>query len=311
VAIFSSLASTVGRTPLIELHRFASELNLNARILGKLESKNPTSSVKDRIAVAMIEDAAEKGVLKAGGMIVSASSGNTGIALASAAAALGYSITVVMPTSMGREREALLRRLGARVELTPGSMMADAVARAEEIVAGNSKAVKLRQFENLANPLAHRRTTAVEIWQDCEGELSCFVSGVGTGGTLVGVGGFLKEKDDHIRVVAVEPEASAVLSGNAPGPHFIQGIGAGFIPKLIKPSSYDEVITVSDQAAREMSLRLSRTEGILAGMSTGANLAASVILAKRPEMAGKTIVTIICDSGERYLSSALSEETEN
>ncbi len=309
VAIYPNLASTVGRTPLIDLSRFCGELGLKVRILGKLESRNPTSSVKDRIAVAMIEDAAKRGELVPGGMIVTASSGNTGIALASAAAALGYSVTVVMPATMGRERVAMLRMLGAQVELTPGAMMGAAVLRADEIIAENSMAVRLHQFENPENPAAHRRTTAVEIWEDCAGELDCFVAGVGTGGTLVGVGEFLKEKNAAISVVAVEPDASAVLSGKAAGPHFIQGIGAGFVPQLVEPKHYDTIVTVQDEKAREMSLLLSRTEGILAGISTGANLAAAVKLGSEPEMAGKTIVTILCDTGERYLSMPLGRDT--
>ncbi len=306
VAIYTHLAATVGHTPLIELTRFSEALDLKARILGKLESRNPTGSVKDRIAVAMIRDAEEQGHLQRGGMIVSASSGNTGIALASAATALGYDITIVMPESMSKERVAMLSMLGAKVELSPGALMGAAIEVADAILKKNPKAVRLRQFENPANSGAHYKGTGVEIWDDCEGKIDAFVAGVGTGGTLMGVGKCLKEKSDSILLVAVEPKNCAVLSGKQPGAHFIQGIGAGFVPALCDREKIDEIIPIEDDAAMENARLLARREGILAGISSGANLAASVLLARRPQMAGKTIVTILADTGERYLSTPLA-----
>lgn len=278
------------------------------RLLGKLEARNPSGSVKDRIAVAMIRDAQENGTLQDGAMIVSASSGNTGIALASAAAAFGYGITIVMPASMSRERIALLQMLGAKVVLAPGTLMGAAVEKADEILKKNPKAVRLRQFQNPANPRAHRETTAEEIWDDTEGDVDAFVAGVGTGGTLTGVGRFLKDKRSSIVVAAVEPETCAVISGKKPGPHYIQGIGAGFVPEILDREIIDEILLVSDREATKTALTLTRSEGILVGISSGANLAAAVKLAKRSDMAGKTIVTILCDSGERYLSTPLADE---
>ena len=278
------------------------------RLLGKLEARNPSGSVKDRIAVAMIRDAQENGTLQPGAMIVSASSGNTGIALASAAAAFGYGITIVMPASMSRERIALLQMLGAKVVLAPGTLMGAAVEKADEILKKNPKAVRLRQFQNPANPRAHRETTAEEIWADTEGNVDAFVAGVGTGGTLTGVGRFLKDKRSSIVVAAVEPENCAVISGKKPGPHYIQGIGAGFVPEILDREIIDEILLVSDREATKTALALTRSEGILVGISSGANLAAAVKLAKRSDMAGKTIVTILCDSGERYLSTPLADE---
>jgi len=278
------------------------------RLLGKLEARNPSGSVKDRIAVAMIRDAQENGTLQDGAMIVSASSGNTGIALASAAAAFGYGITIVMPASMSRERIALLQMLGAKVVLAPGTLMGAAVEKADEILKKNPKAVRLRQFQNPANPRAHRETTAEEIWDDTEGNVDAFVAGVGTGGTLTGVGRFLKDKRSSIVVAAVEPETCAVISGKKPGPHYIQGIGAGFVPEILDREIIDEILLVSDREATKTALTLTRSEGILVGISSGANLAAAVKLAKRSDMAGKTIVTILCDSGERYLSTPLADE---
>ncbi len=303
--IYSDLAETVGNTPLIDLSRFAANAGIKARILGKLESRNPTGSVKDRIAGSMLRDAAARGELKPGAMIVSASSGNTGIALASACAALGYGITIVMPEGMSRQRVAMLRMLGAEVELTPGSLMGGAVERAEEILRANKKAFRLHQFENPANPQAHQDHTGPEIWADAEGKIDVFVAGVGTGGTLTGVGRCLKGHSAAIRVVAVEPESCAVLSGKKPGNHHIQGLGAGFVPEVLDRKIIDEVVTVSDERAQSTTLLLARTEGILAGISTGANLAASVQLAKAKGMEGKTIVTILCDTGERYLNGEL------
>lgn len=273
-----------------------------------MEARNPSGSVKDRIAVSMIRDAQESGVLHEGAMIVSASSGNTGIALASAAAALGYPITIVMPESMSRERVALLQMLGATVVLTEGALMGAAVDKADEILRKNKNAVRLKQFLNPANPRSHREGTAAEIWDDTEGNVDAFVAGVGTGGTITGVGTFLKEKRSTIAIVAVEPENCAVLSGKKPGPHYIQGIGAGFVPEILDRNVIDEIMTVSDREATKTSVALARAEGILAGISAGANLAAAKRLAERPEMVGKTIVTVICDSGERYLSTPLADE---
>ncbi len=278
------------------------------RLLGKLEARNPSGSVKDRIAVAMIRDAQENGTLQDGAMIVSASSGNTGIALASAAAAFGYGITIVRPASMSRERIALLQMLGAKVVLAPGTLMGAAVEKADEILKKNPKAVRLRQFQNPANPRAHRETTAQEIWDDTEGNVDAFVAGVGTGGTLSGVGRFLKDKRSSNVVAAVEPENCAVISGKKPGPHYIQGIGAGFVPEILDREVIDELLLVSDREATKTALSLTRSEGILVGISSGANLAAAVKLAKRSDMAGKTIVTILSDSGERYLSTPLADE---
>ncbi len=308
VPIFENVCATVGQTPLVDLTRFARKEKLAARILGKLEMRNPSGSVKDRIAVAMIRNAEESGTLREGAMIVSASSGNTGIALASAAAAFGYAITIVMPASMSRERIALLQMLGAKVVLAPGALMRAAVEKADEILRKNPKAVRLRQFENPANPKAHEETTAQEIWNDTEGNIDAFVAGVGTGGTLTGVGRFLKKRRPSIVVAAVEPENCAVISGKAPGPHYIQGIGAGFVPDVLDRDAFDETILVADRDATKSALLLTRSEGILVGISSGANVAAAVRLARRPEMAGKTIVTLLCDSGERYLSTPLADE---
>ncbi len=306
--IYEDITATVGKTPLVDLSRFVAKEKLSVRLLGKLEARNPSGSVKDRIAVAMIRDAQENGTLQDGAMIVSASSGNTGIALASAAAAFGYGITIVMPASMSRERIALLQMLGAKVVLAPGTLMGAAVEKADEILKKNPKAVRLRQFQNPANPRAHRETTAQEIWDDTEGNVDAFVAGVGTGGTLSGVGRFLKDKRSSIVVAAVEPENCAVISGKKPGPHYIQGIGAGFVPEILDRDVIDELLLVSDREATKTALSLTRSEGILVGISSGANLAAAVKLAKRSDMAGKTIVTILCDSGERYLSTPLADE---
>ncbi len=306
--IYEDITATVGKTPLIDLSRFVAKEKLSVRILGKLEARNPSGSVKDRIAVAMIRDAKENGTLQDGAMIVSASSGNTGIALASAAAAFGYDITIVMPASMSSERIALLQMLGANVVLAPGALMGAAVEKADEILKKNPKAVRLRQFQNPANPRVHRETTAEEIWQDTEGDVHAFVAGVGTGGTLTGVGRFLKAKQSSIVIAAVEPENCAVISGKKPGPHYIQGIGAGFVPENLDRDVIDETILVSDREATKMALSLTRSEGILVGISSGANLAACIKLARREDMVGKTIVTVFCDSGERYMSTPLADE---
>ena len=304
--IFPDIAATVGNTPLVELRKIGQ--GGKARIIGKLESRNPCGSVKDRIGVAMIEDAERRGLLSRGSTLVECTSGNTGIALAFLAASRGYRLILTMPERMSAERIALLRYLGADVVLTPGSLMREARIKADEIAQNTPGAVKLEQFDNPANPEIHRRTTAREIWDDTDGTIDVFVAGVGTGGTITGVGEVLKAKKPGVRIVAVEPENAAVLSGKPPRNHLIQGIGAGFIPKILNRNVIDEVIAVSEDAAFEYSRRLAREEGVLAGISSGAALAAAMILAQRPEHAGQTIVTMICDTGERYVSTPLMSE---
>jgi cysteine synthase A len=304
--IFRDIAETVGKTPLIELRKIGA--GLPARVLVKLESRNPCGSVKDRIGVAMIEDAERRGVLKPGTTIVECTSGNTGIALAFLAAARGYRLILTMPERMSAERIALLRYLGAEVVLTPGTLMRDARVRADEIAATIEGSLKLEQFDNPANPEIHRRTTAQEIWDDTGGKVAAFVAGVGTGGTITGVGEVLKQKNPAARIVAVEPENAAVLSGKTPRNHHIQGIGAGFVPKILNRSIIDEVATVSEDAAFEHARRLAREEGILAGISSGAALAAALVVARRPELEGKLVVTMVCDTGERYVSTPLMSE---
>ena len=298
--IYDNVVDAVGRTPMVKLRRIGGDTH--ATIIAKLESFNPCGSIKDRVGVAMIRAAERAGTLKPGATIVEATSGNTGIALAFASAALGYKLIITMPENMSRERVALLRSFGTKVILTRGGMMKDAVERAKEIVAGDENAVTLDQFSNPANPAVHRETTAAEILADCEGELDFFVAGVGTGGTISGVGGALKEKLPACQVVAVEPQASAVLSGKPPGPHHIQGIGAGFVPGNLNRELIDEVVAVGDKDAVTMTRRLSAEEGIFAGISSGAALAAAVAVAKRSENADKTIVVVFPDTGERYTS---------
>jgi cysteine synthase A len=304
--IVSNIAATVGRTPLVELGRIGSDLN--ARIAVKIESRNPTSSVKDRIGVAMVEDAERRGLLKPGATIVESTSGNTGIALAFIAAARRYKIVLTMPERMSVERVALLRCLGAQVILTPGTLMREAVLKAEQLAKEIPLAVQLKQFENPANPEVHRLTTAKEIWEDSDGKVDIFVAGVGTGGTITGVGEVLKKLKPSVRIVAVEPSNAAVLSGNKPRNHLIQGIGAGFVPPLLNRAVIDEIITVSEDDAFAAARRLTREEGILAGISSGATLAASLAIAQRPESAGKLIVTVVADSGERYINTPLMTE---
>jgi len=305
MAIFDSVVDTVGGTPLIRLRRVAA--GMKARLLGKMESRNPCSSVKDRIGVAMIRDAERRGLLAPGATIVEATSGNTGIALAWAAAALGYRLVITMPENMSRERIAMLRMFGAKVVLTPGGLMRDAVLEAERITRETPGAVMLEQFKNPSNPDVHGCTTAVEIWEDTGGEVDALIAGVGTGGTISGVGAFLKERRPDIRVVAVEPAESPVLSGGSPGQHMIQGIGAGFVPQILRREVIDEIIPVGEEDAYAGARRLAREEGILAGISSGAALTAALAVAERPEMSGKTIVVILPDSGERYLSTPLAE----
>ncbi len=299
------ITSTIGATPLVELVRIDSG---GARLLAKLESRNPCGSVKDRIAVAMIEDAERQGLLAPGGTIVEATSGNTGIALAFVAATRGYQLLVTMPERMSKERLALLRYLGARVTLTPGTLMREAIEMADQLRRATPGAIGLDQFRNPANADVHRRTTAVEIWDDTAGSVDVFVAGVGTGGTITGVGEVLKQRKPGVRVVAVEPANAAVLSGRKPANHMIQGIGAGFVPPILRRELIDEVMPISDEEAFAHARQLARVEGISAGISSGATLAAALRLARRPELAGKTIVFMVCDSGERYTNGPLVNE---
>lgn len=301
--IHPSAATTVGGTPLVEFSRLGR--GLLARIIGKLEMRNPAGSVKDRLGVALIEDAERRGILKSGMTIVEATGGNTGIGLAFAAAIRGYRLILTMPDTMSKERVALLRQYGAEVVLTQGILMAEAVARAKDITERTPGAINLDQFSNPANPALHKRTTGVEIWNDTNGAVDIFVSAVGTGGTITGVGELLKERNPAVKVVGVEPTGAAVLSGRPAGSHQMPGIGVGFVPAVLNRELLDEVIPVSDLDAFACARRLAREEGVLAGVSSGAALQASLEIAARPESAGKMIVLIICDTGERYVSSAL------
>lgn len=304
--IAKKLTDLIGNTPLLELSNFNNTQNVNAHIIGKLEYFNPASSVKDRIANAMIEEAEASGVLKPDSEIVEPTSGNTGIGLALVSAAKGYKLTLTMPETMSIERRNLLKALGANIVLTPGPEgMKGAIAKAEELQKENPKAVVLQQFANPANPAIHKKTTAEEIWRDTDGNVDIFVAGVGTGGTVSGVGEVLKKYNPDVKIVAVEPADSPVLSGGKPGPHKIQGIGAGFIPQTYNTSVVDEVIQVSNDDAIRTSRELARTEGLLVGISSGAATYAAVQLAKHPENKGKNIVVILPDTGERYLSTVL------
>lgn len=305
--IYSSVTQTVGGTPLIQLNRLGKDLK--ASVVVKVESRNPLGSVKDRIGVAMIEAAEANEDIAPGATLVEPTSGNTGIALAFAAAAKGYKLILTMPETMSMERRKLLAALGAELILTPGSEgMPGAIKKAEELVGQLSNAYMPQQFDNKANPDIHRKTTAVEIWDDTDGEVDIFVAGVGTGGTLSGVGSALKERKPDVKVVAVEPIESPVISGGKPGPHKIQGIGAGFIPANLDVDLIDEVILLNSADAGITARRLAKEEGILCGISAGGNVWAALELAKRSENAGKTIVTVICDTGERYLSTWLFEQ---
>jgi cysteine synthase A len=307
--IFKDITQTIGGTPLVELARLAPPGG--ARLVAKVESFNPLSSIKDRIGLAMVEAAEREGRLAAGATLVEPTSGNTGIALAFVAAARGYRLILTMPETASVERRRLMRLLGAELVLTPGpDGMSGAIARAGQIVAGIPGAVMLQQFRNPANPEAHRRTTAEEIWADTDGLVDIVVAGVGTGGTITGVGQVLKARRPSVQVVAVEPAASPVLSGGAKGPHKIQGIGAGFVPEVLDRSVIDEIVTVSDEDAFRAARLLARTEGIPAGISCGAALHAALQVAGRPENAGKLAVVILPDTGERYLSTALMDEPE-
>lgn len=304
--IAKRLTDLVGNTPLLELTNYSESKGLKARLVVKLESFNPTSSVKDRVALAMIEDAEEKGILTFGVTIIEPTSGNTGVGLAFVAAAKGYKLILTMPDTMSIERRNLLKALGAELVLTPGAEgMKGAIAKAEELKATTVGAVVLQQFENQANPAMHLRTTGPEIWRDTEGKVDIFVAGVGTGGTISGVGEALKARKKEVKIVAVEPADSPVLSGGKPGPHKIQGIGAGFVPKTFHPGVVDEILQVKNDEAIRTSRELARAEGLLVGISSGAAVYAATELAKRPENEGKTIVVLLPDTGERYLSTIL------
>ena len=303
--IFPNVVQSVGRTPLIELQR----LNTGgARIFVKMESRNPCGSVKDRVGAALVEDAERRGLLKPGALLVEPTSGNTGIALAFVSAAKGYRLTLTMPEHISQERVAFLRMLGAKIIFTPGSLMRDAVTKAEEIISATPGAVMLQQFRNPANAEIHRRTTAEEIWADIGGEVDVLVAGVGTGGTITGVGEVLKARRPGCLVIAVEPASAAVLSGRTPGPHHLPGLGAGFIPEILNRAIIDEVIPVTEEQAVHTQLQLASHEGLAAGMSSGAALFAALTVARRPAMAGKRFVVILPDGGERYANNAVFTE---
>lgn len=307
--IYTSADQLIGKTPLLELTHLEQTEHLQARILAKLEYFNPAGSVKDRIALAMIRDAEERGLLHPGSVIIEPTSGNTGIGLASVAAARGYRLILVMPDTMSVERRQLMKAYGAELVLTEGAKgMKGAIARAEELAREIPDSFLPGQFANPANPAVHRATTGPEIWADTDGQVDIFVAGVGTGGTITGVGEYLKSRNPAVRVVAVEPESSPVLSGGNPGPHKIQGIGAGFVPDNLNTQIYDEVITVSNEDAFDYGRRVGRQEGVLVGISSGAAVRAAVTLAQRPENKGKTIVVLLPDTGDRYLSTPLFAE---
>lgn len=304
--IYTAADQLIGRTPLLRLTRLEQQLGLNAVLLAKLESFNPAGSVKDRVAKAMLDDAEAKGLIGPGGTIIEPTSGNTGIGLASVAAARGYRVIIVMPDTMSVERRQLMMAYGAELVLTPGAKgMTGAIEKAKELASQTPGSFIPGQFENPANPDAHYRTTGPEIWQDTDGQIDLFVAGVGTGGTITGVSRYLKEQNPAIHVAAVEPADSPVLSGGKAGPHKIQGIGAGFVPAALNQQAYDEVLTVTTEQAFEASRALGRAEGVLAGISSGAALAGAIRLARLPENAGKTIVTLLPDTGDRYLSTGL------
>jgi len=304
--IYTSIDQLVGNTPLLELSNYEKEHDLKATVLAKLEYLNPAGSVKDRIAKEMIDDAERKGILKEGSVIIEPTSGNTGIGLASIAAARGYRIIIVMPETMSEERRTLMKAYGAELVLSEGSKgMTGAIAKAEELSKTIPDSFVAGQFVNPANPEAHRKTTGPEIWADTDGKIDIFVAGVGTGGTLTGVGEYLKSKNPSIKIVAVEPASSPVLSKGTAGPHKIQGIGAGFVPEVLNTKVYDEVIAVENDDAFAAGKAIGRTEGILVGISSGAAVWAAAELAKRPENKGKTIVALLPDSGDRYLSTTL------
>ena len=304
--IYTSADQLIGKTPLLELTHIEKKFDLKAKILAKLEYFNPAGSVKDRVARAMIDDAEAKGLLKEGSVIIEPTSGNTGIGLASVAAARGYRIIIVMPETMSVERRQLMKAYGAELVLTDGAKgMKGAIAKADELAKETPNSFIPGQFVNPANPKAHFETTGPEIWEDTDGKVDYFVAGVGTGGTITGVGEFLKSKDASVKVVAVEPKTSAVLSTGVAGPHKIQGIGAGFVPKVLDTGVYDEIIPVANEDAFAVGKQIGKAEGVLVGISSGAAVWAALQLAKRPENQGKTIVALLPDTGDRYLSTPL------
>ena len=307
--IYTSVDQLIGHTPLLELTRLEADLGLNARVLAKLEYLNPAGSVKDRVAKSMLDDAEAKGILKPDSVIIEPTSGNTGIGLCSVAAARGYRVIIVMPETMSAERRALMKAYGAELVLTEGAKgMAGAIAKADELAKELPNAMVAGQFVNPANPAAHIATTGPEIWEDTDGAVDLFVAGVGTGGTITGVGRYLKEKKPGVRIVAVEPADSAVLSGGKAGPHALQGIGAGFVPEVLVTRIYDDVMTATTEDSFAAARLLAKREGVLAGISSGTALWAAIEQAKRPENAGKTIVVLLPDTGDRYLSTALFTE---
>ena len=304
--IYKNLTDLIGNTPLLELHNFEKQLNLQAKMIAKLEYFNPAGSVKDRIAKAMIDDAEAKGLLHSDSVIIEPTSGNTGIGLAAVAAARGYRIVLTMPDTMSVERRTLLKAYGAELVLTEGAKgMKGAIDKADELAKATPHSFIPGQFVNPANPGAHRATTGPEIWSDTDGNVDFFVAGIGTGGTITGAGEYLKSQNPDIKIVAVEPTASPVLSGGNPGPHKIQGIGAGFVPKVLDTSVYDEIVKVTNEDAFATGKALTRSEGLLVGISSGAAVWAAAQIAARPENAGKTVVVMLPDTGERYLSTPL------
>lgn len=304
--IYQGISDLVGRTPLVEAARLEKKLGLKAKLLLKLEYLNPAGSVKDRVAKEMLEDAERRGVITIGATIIEPTSGNTGIGLAAMAVAKGYRAILTMPDTMSVERRNILKAYGAEIVLTPGAEgMKGAIAKAEALAKEIPGSFIPGQFENPANPEAHRKTTGPEIWEDTDGNVDIFVAGVGTGGTITGTGSYLKEKNPAIRIVAMEPASSPVLSGGAAGPHMLQGIGAGFVPDILDTDVYDEIVTVENEKAFEYGKELAKSEGFLVGISSGAALCAAVEQARKPENEGKTIVVLLPDSGDRYYSTAL------
>lgn len=309
--IYDNIIDTIGATPIVRLNRLMNDCGVNGNILGKCEYFNPLSSVKDRIGLAMIEAAERDGRIKEGAILIEPTSGNTGIALAFVCAAKGYRLILTMPESMSVERKKMLLLFGAELELTPAPLgMRGAIERAEALVSEIPGAMMLQQFENPANPEIHRKTTAEEIWHDTNGKVDALISGIGTGGTITGCGIFLKEKNPDVKIIAVEPEDSPILSGGAPGPHKIQGIGAGFVPAILDRGIIDEVLQIGNETAFAMARNVAKLEGLAVGISSGAALAAALEVAERPKMVGKNIVVILPSFAERYLSTALFEGLE-